>query len=537
MSETKRVFISDKFTDDALAILARCPVLEVDYRPGLELAEKIEAASRADALVIRSATKVTREFLENMGDGAPLELIVRAGVGVDNVDVDEATRRGIVVQNVPGGNTRSAAEHSVALLLAMARQIPVAHQSMRDGKWERSKFVGVEVLGKKLGVVGLGKIGRYVVEMATGLGFEILAYDPFVSPSMAEQLGVELIESVAELATKVDFLTVHVPLSEETKGLVGDEVLSGAKPGLRIINCARGGIVDEAALLRALEGGQVAAAAIDVFVEEPPGATELVRHPNVVVTPHLGASTREAQQNVALAASEMVVDFLTERRLHSPVNAIQLDPDIRDEVQPYRELALRLGRIQAQLLESNPVQIDVKYFGKLFSGKIQSYLTNSVLEGFVAGRSAQPVNFINVRALAQEQGLAISESSSGESRYFANLISVAVKDHEGRGHEVRGAIRGRSGLRLVSFDSYQFDAVFEGALLLVCNEDRPGMIGVVGTKLAGYDINVSNMSLGRDRSGGRALSVLSLDTPPPAAAVDELAAAEGIVWARAVAVD
>ncbi len=531
--ERKRVYIADSFSEDALKVLQDSRGLEVDYRPGLPLEQKLAAVALARALIVRSATTVKGELLEA---GENLQLIVRAGVGVDNIDVEAATRKGVLVQNVPEGNTRSAAEHAVALLLALARNVPQANASMKDGQWERKKFMGVEIRDKSLGVVGLGRIGRHVVEMASGLGFRVLAFDPFVAPTMAEQLNVELVQDLEELASRVDFMTVHVPLLPETRGLIGEKVLSRARPGMRLINCARGGIVDESALLKALEAGKVGGAALDVFAEEPPGLTELVAHPGVVVTPHLGASTREAQENVALGAARLVVDFFEHGKLHSAVNAVYLDPDLRDDVQPYRELALKLGRLQAQLLDGNPERVVMNYYGKLFTDRIQSYLTNSVLEGFIAGRSAQPVNFVNARALAKDQGLSVEERSEGQSRYFVNMLRVEVSG-SGANREVGGTIRGRSGLRLVSLDEYHFDAVLEGTMVLTKNEDRPGIIGAIGSALGAQNVNVSYMSLGRDKSGGTAVSILNVDDPVGQKVIDELVSNAGILWVKAVTVD
>lgn len=532
MTDKKQVFIADKLSDDALDVLEDVPIT-VDYRPDLSVEEKHAALQKADALIVRSATKVTKELLEGV---EKLELIVRAGVGVDNIDVEAATRKGIVVQNIPEGNVRSAAEHSIALLLALARNVPQGHASLKDGKWERSKLMGVEVQGKTLGIVGLGKIGRHVATMAKGLGFRICVHDPYIAPRLAEELNVELVQDLGELAERVDFLTIHVPSGPSTKKLIGAEILGRAKPGLRLINCARGGIVDEEALLEALEKGSVAGAALDVFSEEPPGATPLVMHPCVIVTPHLGASTREAQQNVAIAAAQQVVDYLLYRRLSTPVNAVVLDPELRETMLPYRDLALRLGRLQAQLLEGNPVRVSIKYYGDIFDECLQSYIANSVLEGFLERGSVQPVNVVNARALAKDQGLAVEERTEGKSRYFANMIRVAVEDGGGS-REVGGTIRGRSGLRLVSLDAYHFDAVLEGNILITANQDKPGMIGVLGNVLASGSINISNMSLGRDRTGGTALSLLNLDGALSEEILGKLRSHDGILWAKAVDVE
>ena len=529
---SKLVFVPDKLKEDALEVV-RAAGLEVDYRPDLPLEEKIAAARGAHALIIRSATRVTAEFLEACEQ---LELIVRAGVGVDNIDVEAATRRGVVVQNVPEGNVRSAAEHTIALLMSMARNVPQAHLTMKDGRWDRAKFTGVEVQGKTLAIVGLGKIGRHVARMASGLGFQLVGFDPYLAAHMAADLKVELIADLKELSARADFLTVHVPSTPQTKGIIGAEVLAAAKPGLRLVNCARGGIVDEEALLAALESGTVAQAALDVYSEEPPGPTPLVMHPAVVVTPHLGASTTEAQETVAMTGAQQVVDYLLHRKLHSPVNAANLDPTLAEEMGPYHELAVRLGRAHAQLLQGNPERVVVKYFGELFDERVQSFLTNGVLCGFIEGRAAQPVNAVNARTLAKEQGLALEESVEGKSRYFADLVRVEVTDSAGT-RELGGATRGRRGLRLVSLDGYHFDAVLEGTLVISANEDRPGMIGAIGSVLASHNLNVSNMALGRDRTGGTAISLVNLDAPVDPRVLDDLRATDGILWARAVDVE
>jgi len=528
----KTLFIADKISEEALRPLKEAPI-RVDNRPGLPPAEKAAAAREASAIIVRSETKCDRNFLEGL---EKLELIVRAGVGVDNIDVEAATRKGIVVQNVPDGNVRSAAEHTVALILSLARNIPQANLSMKEGKWERSKFLGVEVRGKVLGIIGLGKIGRHVLHMANGLGFRTLAYDPYVAPRMAEELNVELVSDPKDLASRVDFLTVHVPSTADTKGLVGEALLSRAKKGIRIINCARGGIVDEAALLAALEDGRVSAAALDVYAEEPPGLTKLVTHPRVIVTPHLGASTHEAQETVAVAAVEQVIDYLVNGKLHSPVNAVVLDPELRDGMLPYRELALRLGRLQAQLLEGNPARVVIKYYGDLFDQRVRSYITNSALEGFLGSRSEQPVNVINSRALAKEQGLAVEERSEGKSRYFQNMVRVEVSGGAAS-RELGGTIRGRSGLRLVTLDNLQFDAVLEGRMLITANRDRPGMLAVITGVLAANEINISYMSLGRDRTGGTGISVVNVDEPITPKVLDDLRSREGILWVKAVSVE
>ena len=528
--ERKTVFIADPLSPEALEILRREPSIAVDSRPGLPLPEKLAAAERASGLIVRSETKVDEAFLK----ACPrMEIVVRAGVGVDTIDLSAATRQGVIIQNIPDGNVRSAAEHSIALLLALARNLPQGHAGMKAGKWERSKLTGVEVQGKTLLVVGLGKIGRLVTRMAAGLGMKALAFDPFVAPLVAGELGVELAGSLEDTAGRIDFMSIHVPLSAETRGLVGRSFLSRAKPGLRIVNCARGGIVDEAALLEALDKGTVAGAAFDVFEKEPPGLTPLVEHPKVIVTPHLGASTREAQENVALAAAAQIVDYFKNGKLTNPVNAVSIPPEVQEGFLPYRELVYRLGLLQAQLLEGNPSRITIKFFGDLFDPKIRSYLASTAICGFLKDRSSQPVNAINAQHLAQEMGLAVEESQEGKSRYFHNMVKIVVEDGAGT-REVGGTIRGQKGLRLVSLDDYQFDAVLEGRLLIAANSDRPGMIGVLGDVLGSHRINISYMSLGRDRTGGTAVALINLDDPLSSGVLSDLRGKEGILWAKVV---
>lgn len=524
----KKVLVADPLPAEAVDALRAEPSIALDHRPGLPLAEKLAAARDAAGLIVRSETRVDEAFLRAC---ERLEIVVRAGVGVDNIDLEAATRKGVIVQNVPDGNVRSAAEHTIALLLALARNLPQGHAGMKGGKWERQKLLGVEVEGKTLLVVGLGKIGRQVVRMALGLGMKVLAHDPFVAPGVAEELKVDLAADLGEGVARADFLSLHVPLTPETRGMLGREALARARPGLRVINCARGGLVDEAALLEALEKGTVAGAAVDVFEKEPPGLTPLVEHPRVVVTPHLGASTREAQENVAHAAVRQVVSYFRSGQLTNPVNAVSLPSEVEEGFQPYRELVYRLGLCQAQLLEGNPARVTALYYGDIFDPRVQSYLTSLALCGFLKDRSTQPVNAINARHLAKEMGLAVEEGHEGRSRYFHNLVKIRVDDAAGR-RELGGTIRGQKGLRVVSLNEYQFDAVLEGRLLIAANTDRPGMIGLLGNVLGSHKINISYMSLGRDRTGGTAIALLNLDDPVPPDALRDLRSREGILWAK-----
>jgi D-3-phosphoglycerate dehydrogenase len=526
--EKKLVFVADPLSGEALERLEGVDGLEVLNAPGLARPEALEIAARAHGIIVRSQTQIDAEFLAGC---ARLEVVVRAGVGVDNIDVEAATRRGVVVQNVPEGNTRSAAEHTIAMMTALARNVPQAVASMRAGEWDRKSFVGTELLGKTLGVVGLGKIGRQVAHMATGLGMKIVGFDPFIAPQMSDELGIALAPSIDELIAGVDFLTLHVPLSPQTRDLVSAAVLAKARRGLFLINCARGGIVDEMGLLAALESGAVQGAALDVFAKEPPEYPELVRHPRVIATPHLGASTREAQLNVATASAQQMIDYFIEGRLTSPVNATAFAPEFLRGVEPYKELAFRLGVLQSQLGEGNPARVRLRFHGDLFDAELERYLTSATLCGFLQDRCSQPVNPVNARHLAAEMGLVVEEVAEGRSRYFHQMIRVEVES-AGGARRVAGTIRGQKGLRLVALDDYHFDAVLEGTLLIIQNEDRPGMIGVIGNILAQRDVNISYMSLGRDRSGGTAIALLNLDEPVPRAIVEDLEAQPGIRWAR-----
>ncbi len=528
--EKKIVFIADPIPNEALGVLRNEPSVTIDARPGLPLPEKLAAVRQAAGLIVRSETKVDEAFFNAC---EKLEIVVRAGVGVDNIDLNAATRKGVIVQNIPDGNVRSAAEHSIALLLALARNLPQGHAGMKAAKWERSKLVGVEVLGKTLAVVGLGKIGRLVVRMALGLGMKVIGHDPFVAPGIAEELGIELVGNLGDAVARADFLTVHVPMSKETKGIIGRDVLARARPGLRVVNCARGGIVDEAALIEAIDKGVVAGAAVDVFEKEPPGMTPLVEHPKVIVTPHLGASTREAQENVALAAAAQLVDYFRSGKLTNPVNAVSIPPEVQEVFLPFRELMFRLGLLQAQLLEGNPSRITVRFYGDIFEPKIRGYLTSMALCGFLKNRSNQPVNAINAHHLASEMGIAVAEVLEGKSKYFHNLIKIRVEESSGD-REVGGTTRGQKGLRMVLLDDYQFDAVLEGRILIVANSDRPGMIGVLGNALGKYGCNISYMSLGRDRTGGTAIALVNVDDPIAPEALKDLREHEGILWAKVV---
>lgn len=512
-----RVLVSEKLAQRGLDALAAAGH-EVDVRLGLDPAGLVEAVAGAHALVIRSATQVTDEVL---AAGRDLVVVGRAGIGLDNVDVAAATRRGVMVVNAPESNILSAAEHAFGLMLALARNIPQAHAALVAGRWERSKWEGVELYGKTLGVVGLGRIGALVAQRAQAFGMRLCAYDPYVSPDRARSMGVELLP-LEQLVAESDFLTIHLPKTPETKGLVGRDVLAKAKPGLRIVNAARGGILDEEALAEALEAGQVAGAALDVFAEEPCTDSPLFGLPGVVVTPHLGASTAEAQDKAGVTIAEQVVLALAGDFVPFAVNvAVSEVPEV---VRPFLGLAEQLGRSFACLHEGMPDTLEVSYQGGLAAADT-AILTLAVLKGLFAAATDEPVSYVNAPQLASERGLEVREVSTATSHEFVNLVTV-----RSGAHSLAGTLAGTRGEpRFVMVDDHTVEVPPAEHMLLVRNDDRPGMIGVVGMVLGEAGVSISSMAVGPSRSGNTALMVLSIDRPIADDLVDRLRASDGIL--------
>jgi D-3-phosphoglycerate dehydrogenase len=522
------VLISDEVSDRAREILQAQPGVTVDYRPGLSPSDLLGCIADYTALVVRSATKVTAQVIDA---GTKLAVIGRAGTGVDNVDLEAATRRGIVVMNVPGGNTISAAEHTVAMLLACARGIPAADRSVRAGRWERGKFLGAELEGKVLGVVGMGKIGREVAHRARAFGMEVIGYDPVVSPEEVARSQTSFV-TLAEIFRRSDFITVHTPLTPETKHLIGDAQMAACKPGARIINCARGGIVDEAALARHLKSGHIAGAALDVFEQEPPKDLPFREIDSVVLTPHLAASTSEAQEKVAVIIAEQISDFLRDGVARNAVNVTPMDPRVRERVGPHLLLAEKIGRLHAQLVEGRPREITVEYSGDIPAEAVAA-LTVAMLRGYFERFLSGPVNAVNAAFIARERGIRLQEVRSSESLDYVNLMTVEVITDTGR-QAVAGTVLGRNLPRIVRLDGFRFDAVPDGDLLLVSNDDRPGIVGMVGNLLGDAGINIANMSLGRDRAGGQAIAAINIDSALPPDLVEALRARPGILWVKTV---
>jgi D-3-phosphoglycerate dehydrogenase len=512
-----RVLVPEKLAQRGLEVLGAAGH-EVDVRLDLTPEQLLEAVAGARALIVRSATQVTEEVLSA---GADLVVVGRAGIGLDNVDVEAATRRGVMVVNAPQSNILSAAEHAMALLLAQARNIPQAHAALVSGKWERAKWEGVELHGKTLGVVGLGRIGALVAQRALSFGMRLVAYDPYVAPERARHMGVELM-SLEQLMAEADFVSIHLPKTSETAGLVDADVLAKAKPGVRIVNAARGGILDEGALAEALRSGQVGGAALDVFATEPCTDSPLFGLPNVVVTPHLGASTHEAQDKAGVTIAEQVNLALAGEFVPFAVNVAATE--VSETVRPFLPLAEQLGRFFACLNDGIPDRLEIEYQGGL-AGANTSILTLAVLKGVFATGTEEPVSYVNAPQLAAERGLEVREASISATREYVNLVTLRSSEHS-----LAGTLSGpRSEPRLVLVDDHVVEVPPAKHMLVVRNDDRPGMIGVVGTALGEADVSISSMAVGPSRTGPTALMVLSTDRHVPDDTFTLLQASEGIL--------
>ena len=526
-SSPRRILVADPVSAEGVEML--CSVADVDVRTGLAPEELIAIIPQYDALVVRSETKVTRAVLEA---GTRLQAVGRAGVGVDNIDLEAATERGIVVVNAPQGNTIAATEHTIALLLALARHVPQADASMRAGHWDRKSFVGTELRGKTFGVVGLGKIGMEVARRALGLEMMVVGYDPFVPDDRARAMGIEPVD-FETLLTRSDFITVHVPLTANNQGLIGAEEMSRMKRGARLINVARGGIIDEAALAESVAAGHLGGAAIDVFTAEPPVDRALIDDPRIIVTPHLGASTAEAQERVALDVAEQIVDILNGRPARYAVNAPLLAPETLKVVGPYMAVAEMAGSLATQLSSGKLESIDLDYYGEIAEHDVTP-LRASVVRGLLRPISVENVNIVNASHIAQARGWMIEERLRSSHEVFVNLVEVRVHTSEGE-VSVAGTVQ-HGNPHIVSLNGLDVDLQPEaGSFLLACNnEDRPGMIGRVGTLLGKHDINIRSMQVGRRRARERALMLLVLDEGPTDEQLEEIAATDGIHDVRLV---
>ncbi|HWP34020.1 MAG TPA: phosphoglycerate dehydrogenase [Thermodesulfobacteriota bacterium] len=502
-----RVLVADDLSPRGVEIL-RAAGLEVDVRTKLPPEEFARILGEYDGLVVRSATKVTRAALERAGR---LKVIGRAGIGLDNIDLEAATARGIVVMNTPTGNAITTAEHTIAMMLALARDIPQATASCKAGKWEKNRFLGVEVFNKTLGVIGLGNIGQVVADRALGLKMKVIAYDPFLPPERARALGVELVD-LDTLLAQADVITVHTPLTEETRGLLDAAALARTKRGVMIINCARGGIVDEAALAEAIRSGHVRGAALDVFEQEPPPPDHpLLKLPQVICTPHLGASTSEAQENVAVAIAEQIVGYLLHGQIANAANVPSVPADVLPRLKPWLTLAERLGAFESQVAPGPVEEVRITYRGEV-AAEPTAPVTVSLLKGLLEPVLKEHVNFVNAPVLARERGVRVVEAKSEEAEDFQSLLTVEVVTPAGRAR-VDGTIIGKKEPRIVRVDDYRLEAAPEGHLLVMHNHDKPGVIGAIGTTLGACGINIARMHLGREAVGGRAISIINVDQP------------------------
>jgi D-3-phosphoglycerate dehydrogenase / 2-oxoglutarate reductase len=525
-----RVLVTEPLAQVGLDTLSAAG-FDVDVAVGLSPEDLLGAVGGASALVIRSATQVTADVLEA---GTELVVVGRAGIGLDNVDVATATRKGVMVVNAPQSNILSAAEHAVALLISQARNVPQADADLKAGNWRRSKWEGVELHGKTLGIVGLGRIGGLVAQRALAFGMHLIAYDPYVSAERARQMGVDLLPTVEEVAAQADFLSIHLPRTPETKGLIGRDLFERAKPGIRIVNAARGGIVDEEALYDAIVSGRVQGAAIDVFAEEPTTKSPLFELESVVVTPHLGASTAEAQDKAGQTIAEQVVLALRGDFVPYAVNIAA--GEASETVRRFLPLAERLGRLFSGLAGGVVETLELS-----FEGQVADYdcriLGLSVLKGMFSPVSAEPVSFVNAPQLAEERGVVVREIKTSSSLDYVNLISLRGRLGDRMVH-VAGTLAGKSEQpRIVGIDDHSVDVPPSRNMLVVRNDDRPGMIGVVGTTLGRVGVNIADMTLGRGPTGEHALMVLATDSPVPAEVVEDLRSQAGILDAKAIELD
>jgi D-3-phosphoglycerate dehydrogenase len=498
-----KVLISDQLSERALEIF-QTRGLEVDFKPGLPADEQIKIIGKYDGLAIRSATKVTAEMLSAASN---LKVIGRAGIGVDNVDVSAATSRGVVVMNTPHGNTITTAEHAIAMLFATARQIPAADASTQAGKWEKSRFMGVELTGKTLGLIGCGNIGSIVAERALGLRMRVLAFDPFLSEDRARDLGVEKGDLEAVLV-RSDFITLHTPMTDQTRGMINKVSLAKCKPGVRIVNCARGGLVVEEDLAEALKSGQVAGAAFDVFAVEPAKDNPLFGCPNFIATPHLGAATEEAQENVAIQVAEQMSDYLLNGAVSNAINMPSISAEDAPKLKPYMDLAARLGSFAGQLTETGLRKVTLTYRGHVATLNTRP-LTAIALEGLLRPQ-VDSVNMVNAPLMARERGIEVTEVSNQEIENYQATITVSVETDR-RQRSASGAIFGGAP-RLVRMHDARMEAELKGFMLFVRNEDKPGFIGRLGSTLGNAGVNIANFHLGRAEGDGSAVALIQLDS-------------------------
>ncbi len=522
-----KIFVADDVNEEKLAPL-RDAGFTIEKRIKLSAEELAEAVKDFDGLIVRSETKVRSDLMDAL---PKLRVIGRAGVGVDNIDVKGATARGIVVMNAPDGNTITTAEHTIALLVSMARNVPQAHALLQSGIWDKKKFVGVELSGKTLGVIGLGRIGKHVAKIAKGFGMNIFAFDPFISEEQAKDLGFEL-GTLDDAFSKADFLTIHTPVTDETRNIIWKDAFAKMKKGVRIVNCARGGLVDESALLEAIENGTVAAAAMDVFSTEPlPINSPLLNNRKIITTPHLGASTTEAQEGVALTVAEQMRDYLLSGELRNAVNAPSMAAKELEAFQPFIDLGEKLGRFQAQIMNENPVsKVVIEYAGEL-AEKDAAPVTRAFLAGLLKDVSAR-VNVVNALHIADERGIQITTSYTQSKRSSYDIRTVVSSAQT---EQIASGLMFANGEgRITEIGNFSIEVVPSGFMLLTKNKDVPGVIGKIGTLLGEAEVNISRFYLGREAKGGEALAIIEIDSPLEEKVLADLRNLEAVNVARQV---
>ncbi|HEY2882141.1 MAG TPA: phosphoglycerate dehydrogenase [Pirellulales bacterium] len=514
-----RIVVLDTLSQDGLKLLeeARAKGIEYQVRTGLKGDALRETLAEFEGAICRSGVKITADVLAG---NHRLKAIVRAGVGTDNIDKEAATRLGIVVMNTPAGNTLSTAEHTWALMLALSRNVAPAYHSLIEHKWDRNKYMGTQLAEKTLGIVGLGRIGQAVAKRAKAFEMQVLGFDPFLTKERAAEMGVVPVDSIRELLSKVDYLTVHTPLTDETKGIVNRETLPLLKPGIRLINCARGGIYDEAALVEGLKSGKIGGVALDVYASEPCTDSPLYGMPGVLCTPHLGASTEEAQTQVAVEGVGLLVDFLTTGAIRHAVNMSPLDPKTLDALRGYLDVAHRLGKLLAQMVRGVPKRCEIHYRGEV-AGKNTKLLSAAFACGLLESALVEDVNIVNAEVLLRERGIEMVEQSRQDRGAFNSVISASVTT-DGETRRAAGTIFGNNMPRLVQIDDHKLEAYLDGVLLVFTHTDVPGIIGRVGTIFGQHKVNIAQMSVGRTAPGGAATGVLNLDGEPQSAALSDV---------------
>jgi D-3-phosphoglycerate dehydrogenase len=518
-----RILVCDGLHEQGVRIFERTERIEVAVHEHLGPRDLLGLIGDFEGVVLRSRTHIDREVLEQ----APrLRVIGRAGIGVDNIDIEAATQRGVLVMNTPGANAMAAAEHTLALMLALARHIPQADQSMRARKWDKKNFLGTELYNHTLGIIGLGRIGSIVANRASDMKMRVLAYDPYISADVAAKLGVELV-SLGEIFRESDFITLHTPLTKETRGLLDEAAFKKMKAGVRIINCARGGIIDEAALYEAIKEGRVAGAALDVFSKEPPMDSPLLTLPQIIATPHLGASSEQAQINVSTAIAEQMVDYLLNGVVKNAVNMPSISPQVIERVRPYMLLAERLSCFLSQYFRGNVKRLRVTYGGDLRDLELAP-VTNAAQKGFLEWALTNEVNMVNAPVIMASRGIEVDVATTSEVRGYTGLITLsAITDQ--REFQVAGTVFPEPECRIVQIDEYRMEVRLQGRMLLITNFDRPGVIGFIGTTLGSFQVNIADMHLSRARDKGTALCLVTVDNPVPPEAIQALREHENII--------